>query len=185
MLNDIAKDGLIILAIVTVTVVFTFLFLLKIFSLVFNIYKETSFGFRGKLVYADIGRNSRLFICKVFGLSAKPDFIYKTGRNEFTLVEYKGRAKGVYDSDVAQVIASVIAARAKYNIQKAYVQTDFTRKEIIVNKPSVELYKEISHLVDMTREIESNEIVTQCYPGKIKCKSCSMATHCEQRNNFN
>jgi hypothetical protein len=181
MLNEIAKDVLLILTIITVV----FIFLLKIFSLVFNIYKETSFGFRGKLVYADTGRNSRLFLCKVFGLSAKPDFIYKTGRNEFTLVEYKGRAKSIYDSDVAQVIASVIAARAKYNTQKAYVQTDSTKKEIIVNKPRVQLYKEISHLVDMTREIESNKVITQCYPGKIKCKTCSMATHCEQRNNFN
>lgn len=155
-------------------------FLKKLFNLLFSPYKETSFGFRGKLVYADKGRKSRSFVNKIFGLSAKPDFIYKTDSDEFTLVEYKGRNKQVYPSDIAQTIASVIAARTKYNIQKAYVHTDTFRKEVFVNKPDHVLYEEIESLVEMTRQIELKQKVTKCFPQYIKCKTCSMSTRCER-----
>ena len=155
-------------------------FLKSIYGWFFSSYKETAFGFRGKLVYADSGRKSRSFINKIFGLSAKPDFIYETSSNEYTLVEYKGRNKHVYPSDIAQTIASVIAARTKYNIQKAFVQTDTFRKEINVNKPDHVLYEEIESLVDMTRQIQNKQEVTTCFPQHVKCKTCSMANRCHR-----
>jgi len=153
-------------------------FFKRIYGWLFSSYKETAFGFRGTLVYADCGRKSRSFTNKIFGLSAKPDFIYKTSSDEFTLVEYKGRTKQVYPSDIAQTIASVIAARTKYNIQKAFVHTDTFRKEIDVNKPDHVLYEEIESLVDMTRQIQNKQEVTKCFPQHVKCQTCSMSTHC-------
>lgn len=132
------------------------------------------------MVYADSGRKSRSFINKIFGLSAKPDFIYETSSNEFTLVEYKGRNKQVYPSDIVQTIASVIAARTKYNIQKAFVHTDTFRKEVDINKPDHVLYEEIRSLVEMTRQIENKQKVTKCFPQYMKCQTCSMSTRCER-----
>lgn len=163
-----------------IIIIVIFYFVKSIYNWLFSSYKETAFGFRGKLVYADNGRKSRSFINKIFGLSAKPDFIYQTTPDAYTLIEYKGRNKKVYPSDIAQTIASVIAARTKFNIQKAFVHTDTFKKEVDVNKPDHVLYEEIRELVEMTRQIQNKQKVTKCFPHYWKCKTCSMAARCER-----
>lgn len=167
-------DGIIVI----IGIVFLIAIAKKLFVLIFS-FRETKFGFKGKLVYADQGIRSKTFINKLFGIAAKPDFIFKIGKDSYKAVEYKGRNGKVYNSDIAQTKASVIAARSKYNITHAVVHTDSCSQEIDVNKPSKEIYSEIKELVDMTRDIKSKKVVTTCFPNKFKCRSCSMLSHCK------
>lgn len=143
--------------------------------------KPTQFGFKGRLVYADKGRSSKLFANKRFGLSAKPDFIYNLMNGVFALVEFKSRNGRVFQSDIEQTIAGVIACRPYYNIRIAVVQTASERKEIDVDKSEDELYEMIKHNVELTRKIKSGKVVTVCYKNTYKCKSCAVAKDCNYK----
>lgn len=95
------------------------------------------------------------------------------------MVEYKSRKGKIYPSDIAQLKASVIAARSRYNITKAYVSTDGEIKEVNVNKSNTVLFEEIKEAYELTVAIVSGKTVTVCYKSKYKCPTCSMRAHCE------
>lgn len=151
----------------------------RLYHLATGTLKPTQFGFKGKLVYSDQGRSSKLFINKRFGLSAKPDFIYNLLNGMFALVEYKSRNGRIFQSDIEQTIAGVIACRPHYNIRVAVIQTASERKEINVDKSVEELYEMIKHNVELTRKIKNGLKVDTCYPTKYKCKSCAVANNCQ------
>lgn len=85
---------------------------------------------KGKIIYADQGRKSKLFINRKYGITAKPDFIITTPNGENMMVEYKSRTGRVYQSDIVQLLASVLAARSEMPIHRAVVVTKGTRREI-------------------------------------------------------
>ncbi len=151
----------------------------RLLRFVFSSKKVNQFGFTGKLVYADQGQRSRLFINKFFLISAKPDFIYKIGFRKYEVVEYKSRMGKVYESDIVQTKASVIAARSKFNVRKALICTKGETLEIDVDKSSAEIYKEIKKETELARKIKSKVYVAECTKDKYKCNSCSMRKHCQ------
>ncbi len=81
------------------------------------------FGFRGKPVYVDRGLKTPVLVSRKYELSAKPDFIFKIGFGRFAIVEYKSGKRAANSMDICQVIASVVAARTRYNVVAAYVVT--------------------------------------------------------------
>ncbi len=76
-----------------------------------------------KTLYSDKGLGSRIFQDTALRIRAKPDRIEGTKSNAM-LAEYKDRVGTVYQSDVVQVYASVLAARSSgINITSAVIFT--------------------------------------------------------------
>lgn len=136
-------------------------------------------GIEGKIVYADQGRKSKLFINKKYGITAKPDFIIATQNGQNVMVEYKSRAGRVYQSDIVQLLASVLAARSEMPIHRAVVVTKGTRREVVLGS-NEQIFKEISKFVLLARRAQEGEIIKifSSHPGV--CRSCSVAHSCQR-----
>ncbi|HAT2250158.1 MULTISPECIES: CRISPR-associated protein Cas4 [Aeromonas] len=136
-------------------------------------------GIEGKIVYADQGRKSKLFINKKYGITAKPDFIIATQNGQNVMVEYKSRAGRVYQSDIVQLLASVLAARSEMPIHRAVVVTKGTRREVVLGSDE-QIFKEISKFVLLARRAQEGEIIKifSSHPGV--CRSCSVAHSCQR-----
>jgi hypothetical protein len=160
-------------------------FLLAFFGIIYKLlnrssYKDTQFGFKGKLIYMDKGRKSPSFVDREFNIAAKPDFIYQLkNKNSYALVEYKSRNGKVYPSDIAQLKASVLAARSRYYITNAYACTESVIDEINVNKSNKYLFEDIRSAYELTVDIVEGKTVNVCYKSKYKCPTCSMNKHCK------
>lgn len=137
------------------------------------------FGVDGRVVYADKGKSSRVFISKRYGVKAKPDFIIKDRGGRYTLIEYKSRSSGLlFESDIVQVKASVIAARTIYNIRKAVVISGTTKHDIDVDRSSVSINKEIATHIENARQSEMGVIVMKYAERESACSSCRNKSEC-------
>lgn len=136
-------------------------------------------GVEGKIIYADQGRKSKLFINRVYGITAKPDFIITTPNGENVMVEYKSRKGRVYQSDIVQLLASVLAARSEMQIHRAIVVTKVTRCEVELGSDE-HIFKEISKFVLLARRAQEGEIIKifSSHPGV--CRTCSVASSCQR-----
>ncbi len=136
----------------------------------------TKFGFKGKLAYIDDG-TAKVLISHKYKLKAKPDYIFRTSLFTYTLVEFKSRYKGCYDSDVKQIYASTICARAmKYNVQKALLVTSGHQYPVKVSMSNAGLFRRIRREVKIISAIRNG-----CVP-KVKrgdnCLKCTRAEKC-------
>lgn len=89
-------------------------FLLRLWRSFFPL-PETQFGFRGKLLYADTGKDSDLLVDRRSGAVSKPDFIYELSDGRKAIFELKSRSFPMA-SDFAQLEVGAVAARSKFNI---------------------------------------------------------------------
>lgn len=87
---------------------------------VFLPYPMTQYGFRGKLLYADDSLDRRTFFNKEFGVSAKPDLVYRLNSGAVCVLEIKSRHK-VIESDVAQLAVGIVAVRPRYPATKGAI----------------------------------------------------------------
>ncbi|MBD1577118.1 Dna2/Cas4 domain-containing protein [Vibrio sp. S11_S32] len=144
-------------------------------------YVSTQFGFKGRLVYVDDNKHPVL-LCHKFKLKSKPDFIFETSSTSFTEVEYKSRAKGFYKSDVQQMIATAICARANgYNVTKGILATKERNYPLDLNKSTEKLYKMISKDIDNIKVVRLGRMPEKTTEAK-KCKSCGHRNTCESIN---
>lgn len=136
-------------------------------------------GVKGKIIYADQGRKSKLFINRKYGITAKPDFIITTPNGENMMVEYKSRTGRVYQSDIVQLLASVLAARSEMPNHRAVVVTKGTRREIELGSDE-HIFREISKFVLLARRAQEGEIIKifSSHPGV--CRTCSVANSCQR-----
>jgi CRISPR-associated exonuclease Cas4 len=145
-------------------------------------YKKTPFGFKGKLVYVDKGKRSATFLNKQYGIAAKGgDFIYLTEHGKYKLIEYKSRKGKVYQSDEAQTIASVLAARSRYPIVEAVIFTESTSKNLNVSGCDEVLYNKIKDAHLLTQQIKNGKPVHTTNAFEYKCRSCSMRKFCNYK----
>ncbi|MDG1752321.1 MAG: hypothetical protein P8I03_11770 [Thalassotalea sp.] len=149
----------------------------------FTPYKDTPFGFKGKLVYLDKGKNSATFFNKKYRIAAKGgDFIYLTDDGAYVLIEYKSRKGRIHQSDIAQTIASVLAARSIYPITRAIIATETQSKEINVLGSDDVLYNNIKEVHLLTQQIKNGMRVNTYYNAPYKCQSCNMRTYCTRKS---
>jgi hypothetical protein len=144
----------------------------------FSDFEKTPFGFKAQLIYSDRGKKSKIFTCDRFGLSAKPDFVYRLANGTFVLIEYKSREGRVYPSDIQQVMAAIIATRSMYPISQAYVYTDTTNLAVDATMSDEALFDNIKQNVYLTRRIKEGKKVEVCYKSEYKCNTCSMKENC-------
>lgn len=139
------------------------------------------FGIKGKLVYADKGRKSKLFVNNKHNISAKPDFVIQEVGGEFAVVEYKNRNKGIYKSDIAQTLASVVAVRSKINVTKAYVVNNNEKREIDASQSTDDIYASIEEYVNIARRIKSGKghhIEHSFIDNDRQCARCHVRNNC-------
>lgn len=159
----------------------TILLLKVVMSIVDKIYRstlpKTQFGFRGKLVYSDDSPKAKVFVNHRYQLSAKPDFIFRTGLFTYTLVEYKSRSGYMKVSDIIQVKASIIAARSKFNITKSLVITGKSTKEIEAAS-NRSLYRDIKTLHKTAKRIKHFNKKPRRLENSDNCNNCGYREHC-------
>lgn len=139
----------------------------------------TEFGFRGKLVYVDDNPRSKVFVCKRYELSAKPDFVFKTGLFTYCVVEFKSRKGAVKESDLVQLIATVIAVRSKHSVTRAMVVTSGVKKELEIAS-SGKMYKSIKKLHREARRVKHLNKKPKALQNNQKCNGCGYREHCEE-----
>lgn len=138
---------------------------------------ETKFGFRGKLVYSDDSPKAKVFVNHRYQLSAKPDFVFRTGLFEYTMVEYKSREGRVKSSDIIQVKASIIAVRSKYNITNVYIVTG-QRIQQVKALSNFRLYRDIKKLHKLAKRVKFLNKKPNRLENSDKCNRCGYREHC-------
>jgi len=141
-------------------------------------YPVTPFGFKGKLVYSDENINAKIFRSSKYLVQAKPDFIYETAYQRYTLIEYKERNGKVYLSDEIQMLTSVLAVRNSFNITHAYVVTGKDKKGGVLTD-SATIYEQVKPYIDETRKINNSGKTSKASPAKYKCSTCAMRASCK------
>lgn len=136
-------------------------------------------GIPGKLLYADGGRRSRLYSSKRYRINAKPDFIIRLPSGENAIAEYKDRANRVYESDIVQVLSSVLAVREHMPLQRAYVVTRNGKQEIPLPADNDEIYRRIERNVTWARQVKKKELIMVGCRNKGACHKCSLKHACE------
>lgn len=140
-------------------------------------------GFDADVVYADRGRGTTSFVSKTYGIVAKPDFVLRFDSGEYAVVEYKSRSNGrLYDSDVAQVKASVIAAREQFNVTQAFVIVGTERYTVEVDRSSDKLYREIEILANHARAANAGDDIMVFAKSEAMCRSCAVRRDCQRKN---
>ncbi len=141
----------------------------------------TPFGFDAKLVYADQGRSSKDFVNSRFGVRAKPDFVYLLPDGTYVLVEYKNRKSGMRDSDVGQVLASVLAVRSRYPVRRAFVATNGKLTPVGgAEWTDRAIYDAIREELELVRAIQRGKVPDHS-PTPERCARCGYRDDCKWR----
>lgn len=129
-------------------------------------------------LYSDKGIGSKVFKDKVRRIRAMPDRIEGTQRSAL-LLEYKSRKGGVYNSDVVQAIASVLAARGSgINITGAQIHTRGGSVKTIELGDDASLERKIKHPLMNARIVMSGGVPKATHQ-KVKCRGCGYNQVCE------
>lgn len=143
--------------------------------------KPNSLGIECELLYADQGRKSRAFVSRRYGIRAKPDFLIKLKDGRIALVEYKSRSNDrIYESDIVQAKASVLAAREAYPVEVMFIKTNHRLKAIPIPRDSDVLYREILRHVELARRAQRGELLGEYTANVNQCQTCSVRAGCQR-----
>jgi CRISPR/Cas system-associated exonuclease Cas4 (RecB family) len=137
----------------------------------------TKFGFKGRLVYTDDAPKAKVFVNKRYQLSAKPDFVFRVSLWSYIAVEYKSRNAPVKESDLIQLIATVIAVRSQFNIVRAMVVTNSESRELSLGSNS-KLYRSIKQLHKQAKKVKHFNKEPKPLVNDTRCKGCGYREHC-------
>ncbi|MGY0314277.1 hypothetical protein ACV4QK_20620 (plasmid) [Alteromonas macleodii] len=133
-----------------------------------------------RVIYKDTGPKARIFVNKKYNIAAKPDLILKKPEG-YIGFEYKGRKRGIYESDIIEAKAAALAARSKYPIYAIQIKNQTQNKVIVLPKSNADLYKEIERYVLLTSQAQSKQLPATPHP--MKCRVCPVKTSCSYRLN--
>lgn len=151
------------------------------FKFIFS-YPMTEFGFRGKLVYSDDSPTAKVFVSHGYKLSAKPDFIFKIGFNQYVIVEFKSRQGAIKHSDLVQLLATAIAVRSKYRVVRGYIVTANKTKAVGFGT-NRQIYRQIKDTHKIVKKIKH----TNYFPPKkcdANCQNCGHIEVCEKDTKY-
>ncbi len=136
---------------------------------------------RPRLVWVDKSRKTKAFRNKAYGVSGKPDCIYKLA-DGYRLVEFKSRKSGIYESDRVQAKAAALAARggSKYKITEILIQTKSTEELIPLIMSDEQLYQDIKYYIELAQKAHQGEPL-KAIPEKRKCKYCAYVKVCTEK----
>lgn len=161
--------------------------LLFVIAISFYISKASSKGFpldipnlKGRrVIYCDSGYAS-IFRNKKHRIVSKPDFIVVDDKNRKIVVEYKGRKRGIYSSDINQLKATIVAVRDKHpGVVTGYVINDSGQyKKVDAYKSTELLVSEMKTQINNVRLIKSG-VCIEYTPVTKKCKGCGFNESCD------
>jgi CRISPR/Cas system-associated exonuclease Cas4 (RecB family) len=137
-------------------------------------------GIKGKLLYADLGRKSKLFTSYRYRIKAKPDFIIQLLNGENAIAEYKDRNGPAYCSDIAQVKASALAVREEIPLQHGFVVTRNGRYPVPLHPDSEQLHSEIAEYIELARRVKGKQLILQYAANPRQCPNCSLRHGCHK-----
>lgn len=143
-------------------------------------FKETTFGFSGRLIWYDSGVKIQPFKHSQYGVIGKPDYLFKVGWNTYAAVEYKSRRGPVYFSDIVQAKCAALAARGnKFNISFLIVQTEVDRIKVDLPNSDSALYDEISVWVELARRAALRDGTIEKTSYIARCRGCGYKNVCQ------
>ena len=140
-------------------------------------YPMTEFGFRGRLIYADV-KGSSVFVNHAYKVIAKPDFVFRLNNGKYVVLELKSRLLEVLDSDIAQLEIGILAVRSKFPVKAAAVVLgDGSITWIETAKcSSPKLFKRNRKEINIVKKIKSGQKMT---PQKSeRCIKCVKKKDC-------
>lgn len=140
---------------------------------------NTPYGFKAKLLFIDDGSiRGFAFYNKKLRLGATPDVIYRKNNNKALMTELKSRKGPVYESDIAQAKAGILATNGKYKFDQIFIKTSTHQQFIDLPSSIRALEKEMMPLIKMARDIKIGKRVTQKNISRNKCLSCRHFKKC-------
>ena len=140
---------------------------------------KSQFGFKGKLVYLDDNKHP-LLLNHRYKVQSKPDFIFRTGLRKYTLVEYKSRKKGCYDSDRKQMYASTLSARSSgFNVTRGVLATKEHLYNVDLSHSNRRLFRMIRDEVNAIALARRGKIAPPHITNRCRKTQCRMLSHCE------
>lgn len=137
-------------------------------------------GIEGRLIWIDRGRKTGTLYNRTYGVSGKPDFIFRQ-RSGLLGVEYKSRRGPVYESDIVQAKVAALAARGEgYAIASILIKTASMEKWIDLPPSDSNLYKDIESFVELVRRGKMGAPL-KAKPTVGKCRSCGYRLPCTER----
>ena len=155
----------------------TILLLLMVFVIAFVTFGSSKFKGQTTIVYQDEGKRSKVFINKKFGVAAKPDIILNT-IDGYICTEYKGRKKGIYESDIIEAKAAALAVRSKYPIVAIQIKNQTESRVYPLPKSDKELYEHIRQYKEMADVAHSQLLPAK--PNRPKCHTCPVKSSCNE-----
>lgn len=137
------------------------------------------FGIDGVEIWRDRGKQSKPFFNGKYYVLAKPDHIFQLSNGDKGIVEYKSRYGQVYDSDVAQTLASALAARTGHEIKWATIYTKSSKKDVSLGSDA-EIWQKIKHLHKSVLIAKSGKVINEYNPNPKKCDKCAMKLNCQR-----
>lgn len=143
--------------------------------------QKSALGIEGDLLFADQGRKSKAFVSKKYGIRAKPDFLIRLKDGRVALVEYKSRSNGrIYESDLVQAKASVLAARVAYPVEVMFIKTPTRLQQVPIPRDSDALYREVEQYAELARRAVKGELIRIFSSNTYQCETCSVKAHCQR-----
>lgn len=143
--------------------------------------QKSALGIEGELLFADQGVKSRAFVSKKYGIRAKPDFLIRLKDGRVALVEYKSRSNGrIYESDIMQAKASVLAAREVYPVEVMFIKAGTRIQQVPIPRDSDSLYREVERYAELVRRANKGELIREFCSNQHQCKTCSVQAHCQR-----
>jgi CRISPR/Cas system-associated exonuclease Cas4 (RecB family) len=141
--------------------------------------KRTGTSVSGKNIWLDTGRNTKPFYHPKYAIVAKPDAINRV-KGQLQAIEYKSRYGPVFQSDIVQVKAAALAARASgYDIRSALVRTSNQSKLIDLPRSDKDLFEDIRPYYEQAKHIKSGKHhLAVASPDPKKCAKCAYYEHC-------
>lgn len=152
--------------------------------------KKPRFKRLGKYVYKDKGYRSKIFYNQDYGISGKPDRIFRLFNGLYIPIDFKSRKLKdgrIYEDEEIQMVAHILLARA--NFQKAefglliYGDEKVAKIELKENKLSklkeclMNIRKMRQGNVSSCRFVETSANIS-----REKCHHCKVSSKCEYRN---
>lgn len=137
------------------------------------------FNINGVEIWRDRGKQSKPFFNGKYYVLAKPDHIYQLSNGAKGVVEFKSRYGEVFDSDVAQTLASVLAVRPTHNIKWATIYTKNSKKDVSLGSDA-EIWQQIKHLHENVLIAKSGKVINEYNPNPKKCDKCAMKLNCQR-----
>ncbi|WP_063664913.1 hypothetical protein [Aliivibrio fischeri] len=147
-----------------------------------NNYPQTPYGFKAKLLFLDDGSSRGFaFFNRSLNVGATPDAIYKKRNRKDLMLELKSRKGPVYESDIAQAKAGVLATNGKYAFDQILIKTSTHQRFIDLPRSMKTLEKELMPLIKLARNIKQGKVVTQKNISRNKCMSCRHFKTCNPK----